>query len=112
MLPTIQAAADHAAAQSDRWLFIATLIVFAVVMVWVARYFVNKHESMQKDHREERLSLQGELRADREKYQASLREVVGQQNQTVQSLAVVLERNTDALKCCTDELRFLRGEKH
>ena len=111
MVQSATSLADHASQQSDRWLFIAMFILFVGCLFWVARYFVSKHDQMQVDHRVERASLQTELRTDRDKYQTALREVIGQQNQNSQALVVVLERNTDALKSCTDELRLMRGDK-
>ena len=35
---------DHAAAMNDRWLFVASLVVFGVFAGFVMRYFVRQHE--------------------------------------------------------------------
>lgn len=46
--------ADHGSQQSDRWLFIAVLIVLGLVVLFVARYFVRQHEGLLADHKQAR----------------------------------------------------------
>lgn len=41
----IQKAADYAAFQSDRWLFVATLIITGIAVGWLARYFIKALQS-------------------------------------------------------------------
>ena len=53
---------DHAAAMDDRWLFIASLVVFGVFAWVVMRYFVQQHERMIEDHKQARDSYQESLR--------------------------------------------------
>ena len=44
LTPTdVQKAADYASAQSDRWLFVALLIVGLLALSIVAKYFANQH---------------------------------------------------------------------
>ena len=92
--------AGHAAAQSDRWLFIATLLVFGVFAVGVMRYFVRQHERLMEDHRQARDS-----------YQASLRGMVTEQSEANQKLIVCLDNNSRVMGECRDELRLSRIER-
>ena len=84
---------DHAAAQDDRWLFIASLVLLGLFGVWVVRYFVKQHEQLLADHK-----------ASRECYQESLRGVVAEQSATNAKLVVCLDNNTKVLEQCRDEL--------
>ena len=45
---------DHAAAMDDRWLFLASLVVFGVFAALVMRYFVGQHERLIEDHKQAR----------------------------------------------------------
>src|ERR1043166_34770 len=85
---------DHAAAQNDRWLFIASLVLLGLFGVWVVRYFVKQHERLLEDHKQ-----------SRECYQESLRGVVAEQSATNAKLVTCLENNTKVLEECRDELR-------
>ena len=85
---------DHAAAQNDRWLFIASLVLLGLFGVWVVRYFVKQHERLLEDHKQ-----------SRECYQESLRGVVAEQSATNAKLVTCLENNTKVLGACRDELR-------
>ncbi len=88
---------DHAAAQNDRWLFIASLVLLGLFGVWVVRYFVKQHERLLDDHKQ-----------SRECYQESLRGVVAEQSATNAKLVVCLDNNTKVLEECRDELRCSR----
>ena len=88
---------DHAAAQNDRWLFIATLVLLGLFGVWVVRYFVRQHERLLEHHTQ-----------SRECYQESLRGVVAEQSATNAKLVICLDNNTQALEECRDELRLVR----
>jgi len=88
---------DHAAAMDDRWLFVASLVVFGVFATFVMRYFVRQHERLLEDHKEARDS-----------YQESLRNVVAEQSAANAKLIVCLENNTKVLEECRDELRLVR----
>ena len=88
---------EHVAAQSDRWLFVASLIVFGLFAVGVMRYFVRQHERLMADHKEARDS-----------YQESLRGIVAEQSAANAKLITCLENNTKVLEECRDELRDSR----
>ena len=90
-------AANHAAAQTDRWLFVASLIVFGVFAVTVMRYFVRQHERLIEDHQ-----------MARDSYQESLRGMVAEQSAANGKLVTCLDRNTQVLEECRDELRLTR----
>ena len=42
-------AVDHAAGMNDRWLFVASLVVFGMFAAFVMRYFVRQHERLIAD---------------------------------------------------------------
>jgi ABC-type nickel/cobalt efflux system permease component RcnA len=88
---------DHAAAQDDRWLFIASLVLLGIFGVWVVRYFVKQHERLLQDHKQ-----------SRDCYQESLRGVVAEQSATNAKLVVCLDNNTKILEQCRDELACSR----
>jgi hypothetical protein len=92
---------DHAAAMDDRWLFVASLVVFGAFAALVMRYFVRQHERLIEDHKEARDS-----------YQESLRDVVAEQSAANAKLIVCLENNTKVLEECRDELRLVRMERN
>src|SRR5512135_1883353 len=92
---------DHAAAMDDRWLFVASLVVFGVFAALVMRYFVRQHERLIEDHKQARDS-----------YQESLRGVVAEQSAANAKLIVCLDNNTKVLEECRDELRSVRMERN
>ena len=89
-----------AAAQSDRWLFIASLVVFGLFAGAVMRYFVHQHERLIEDHKEARKD-----------YQDVLRGIVTEQAAGAAKLAASLDANTRVLEECRDELRRVREER-
>ena len=91
---------DHAAGMDDRWLFIASLVVFGVFASLVMRYFVGQHERLIEDHKQARDS-----------YQESLRVVVAEQSSANAKLIICLDNNTKVLEQCRDELRLSRMER-
>jgi hypothetical protein len=91
---------DHAAAMNDRWLFVASLVVFGVFAAYVMRYFVRQHERLIDDHRQARNS-----------YAESLRGVVAEQSAANAKLIVCLDNNTKVLEQCRDELRWVRQDR-
>ena len=91
---------DHAAAMNDRWLFVASLVVFGVFAWFVMRYFVLQHERLIEDHKQARDS-----------YQDSLRRIVAEQSAANAKLITCLENNTRVLEECRDELRQSRMER-
>ncbi len=92
---------DHAAAMNDRWLFVASLVVFGVFASFVMRYFVRQHERLIEDHKQAR-----------DTYQESLRGMVAEQSSANAKLIVCLENNTKVLEECRDELRSVRRERN
>ncbi len=92
---------DHAAAMDDRWLFVASLVVFGVFAAFVMRYFVRQHERLIDDHKQAR-----------DTYQESLRGVVAEQSAANAKLIVCLDNNTKVLEECRDELRSVRMERN
>jgi hypothetical protein len=92
---------NQAATQNDRWLFVASLIVFGVFAASVMRYFVRQHERLIDDHRQAR-----------DTYQESLRSMVAEQSAANQKLITCLESNTRVLEECRDELRSSRMERN
>ena len=92
--------ADHAAGQNDRWLFVASLVVFGMFAAFVMRYFVRQHERLIDDHKQAR-----------DTYQESLRGMVAEQSAANAKLITCLESNTRVLEECRDELRFSRLER-
>lgn len=93
-------AIDHAAGMNDRWLFIASLIVFGIFAAFVMRYFVRQHERLIDDHKQAR-----------DTYQESLRSMVAEQSAANQKLIACLDSNTRVLEECRDELRHARLER-
>ena len=91
---------NQAATQNDRWLFVASLIVFGVFAASVMRYFVRQHERLIDDHKQAR-----------DTYQESLRSMVAEQSAANQKLITCLESNTRVLEECRDELRSSRLER-
>jgi len=85
----------------DRWLFVASLVVFGAFAAVVMRYFVRQHERLIDDHRHAR-----------ECYQDSMRGIVAEQSAANAKLIICLEQNTKVLEECRDQLRLgreLRG---
>jgi len=93
-------AVDHAAGMNDRWLFIASLVLFGVFAVSVMRYFVRQHERLIEDHKQARDS-----------YQHSLQGIVAEQSAANAKLMVCLDNNTAVMEECRDELRHARIER-
>lgn len=91
---------NQVAAQNDRWLFIASLIVFGIFAASVMRYFVKQHERLIEDHKQAR-----------DTYQESLRGIVAEQSAGNAKLITCLESNTKVLEECRDELRQSRMER-
>src|SRR4051812_46698580 len=92
--------ADHGAGQSDRWLFLATLIVLGAFARFVLRKLMREHQGLIQDHKEAR-----------NRYQNSLRKLVADQNNANHKLILCLENNSKVLRECRDELRRNR-ENH
>ena len=104
----IPAVASQLSVQSDRYLFLASLLVMGALAMVVARYFVNQYESLLKDHKESREKLLADHKESRDAHQGALARMVSDHNVTAQNLAVVLDRNTCALDENTEEIRRCR----
>jgi ABC-type nickel/cobalt efflux system permease component RcnA len=91
---------SRAAAQNDRWLFIASLVVLGCFAIATMRYFVRQHERLMSDHQQAR-----------EDYQSSLRRMVTDQSAANAKLMVCLDNNSRVLEECRDELRTCREER-
>lgn len=96
-MPSVLDIANHASVQSDRWLFIASLLVLAIFAVFVGRWFLSKYDQLVQDHR-----------AERERYTGSLEKIVSDADKTGRDLAVVIDRNTAALTAVQAEIKFCR----
>ncbi len=99
-------AANHAAAQNDRWMFIAVLIVLGIFGLFVLRYFVNQNERLVNEHAR-----------SRDTYQSTLKEVVEAQSKLTVDVAVVLTKNGEIIKNCGEvmegcatEMRLCRAQ--
>ena len=101
MNPTdLTALTDHAAAMSDRWLFLASLLVCGLFAGAVMRYFVREHDRSCS-----------EVKQARELYHESLRTIVAEQSAANAKLIACLDGNSRVLEECRDELRFSRLER-
>ena len=87
-MPDISKLADHAAEQSDRWLFIAAVIVLIAFALLVWRWIV----------------------ADRDKLSTRLTEVTDRHIETSQKLSEVVTNNTNALKEVRDVMTLCRNK--
>ena len=85
-------AVDHAAGMNDRWLFLAA---FCLLLVGCGR--VRRLETVVADHKQSHLG-----------HQEALTKILGAQNDTALKLAVCLDRNSQAMHDCTEELRRVR----
>lgn len=89
--------AAKAAQFSDRVLFIASLIVMGLFAIAVARFFIAQYQTLTANHQK-----------DRENFQVNLQNIITQQNDTARLLATNLERNTEAFKECTEQIRWCK----
>jgi hypothetical protein len=92
MIPTgLLPFVDHAAARDDRWLFVASLVVFGGFSAVVMRDFVHQHERRIVEHKQAR-----------DTYQESLRGMVAEQSMANAKLITCLESNTRVLSPLTE----------
>jgi type VI protein secretion system component VasK len=93
-LPGIIETANYAAAQNDRWLFIALLLIFLGAIAFMTRWFMKRMDKMQD-----------QMTAVQDKFNSFLE---GKNAE----LATVIQRNTDALNRCQEAMqRILDLEK-
>ena len=90
-------AVDHAAGMNDRWLFLAAFCLLLVGCGRVIWWLVRRLEIVIGDHKQSHLE-----------HQEALTKILGAQNDTALRLAVCLDRNSQAMHDCTDELRRVR----
>jgi hypothetical protein len=89
---------DHASQQTDRWLFIATLVAFGFY-VWIKdRYQTRRNEQLVKDSHK--------IRADNEK---AYKKIIAEQNRNVQRVVNVVEVNTECLREVSMALSTILG---
>ena len=79
--------ADNLSLHSDRWLFLFALVVLALSMLAVARYFVRQYERLQTEHQE------------------VLAAIMGKQAENQIELVRVVATNTEALRAVATEIR-------
>ena len=99
-MDTITKLADHAAQQSDRWLFIAALLIMGLGAFLAMRHLVKQNAKLIDDH----------ARA-RDTYQQSLKEMVSASNEQSIRVVEVLTRNTVALDETANEIRLCREDR-
>jgi len=92
-------AADYAAARSDRYLFIAILLVSGVGVLFFVRWLIGRLELQQV-----------QSRADQQSFSTTLINITADNNKTARELAVVLDRCSTALDDNSGELR--RSREH
>jgi len=95
-METVVAIADHAARQSDRWLFLATLVCFLLAMLGLAKWFI----------------------ADRSKLAERLTTMTDRHIAQSEKLSEVVTNNTTALNSIGQKIekmelncRYGRGDK-
>ena len=92
---------DHAAAMSDRWLFVAAFLLLLVlgsaVIFWLVKHLQ---------------AVICEYNVIRDGHYVSLSNIISTQNETALKLAVCIDRNTVALQECCLGLRLMRESKN
>jgi type VI protein secretion system component VasK len=88
---------DHAAGMNDRWLFLAAFCLLLLLCGTVIYWLVKQLQAIIADHKELHQA-----------HVASLTQIIATQNDTTLKLAVCLDRNTEALQNCGEELRRFR----
>ena len=84
---------DHAAAMTDRWLFLAAFCLLLLVAALAISWLIRQLNALVERHRHAS-----------DAYQAALQLIITSQNETALKLAVCIDRNTDALQRCAAEL--------
>lgn len=107
---TVKAATDainYASMQSDRWLFIALLVVFLIAVWLMARYFTKRDETT----RGEVIAMQGRLDEQMKAFNAFLIErntamtaVIEKNNDLLQSAVHALESSAEVMRAATSSI--------
>lgn len=95
---------DHVAMQSDRWLFIASLIVMGAVLYFVGKMFVNQNTELLEDLREMRV----QARTDNDMHRKKLEQIIAQQSRQEQEIIDVMRANKMAIEGFAREIQFCR----
>lgn len=90
--------ANQLAMKNDRWLFLATLLIFGLAVFFAFRWLVGKHE---------KITDQG--RSDQQQYTTSLLNITAENNRTARDLLSVLEKNTNAIESNTEIVERCRA---
>jgi predicted PurR-regulated permease PerM len=93
-------AVDHAAGMNDRWLFLAAFCLLIIGCGTVIYWLVRQLQSVIQDHKELR-----------NEHNTALTQIIEKQNETSLKLAVCIDRNTEALRECSFELRRFQERK-
>lgn len=116
----VQTLVDHAAVQSDRWLFIALLVVvfagFVVAIKWMASQNLKSFATYREDMNAMRAEVKT-LHEDRikivERYAAELREIVNQQTKDAREMlrehGAILAKNAETMGSVNQALRELQS---
>ena len=91
---------DHAAAMSDRWLFLAAFCLLLILCGIAIRWLAKEVQSLAMQHKI--LS---------EKHCAALETITKNQNEIVLKLVACLDHNNAALQECRVELRRIRSRQ-
>ena len=86
-------AADYASQQTDRWLFVATLVIVGIAAVFIARYFVRVYERLLSDFKE---AIQ--------RYEISMQSIITSQQKSISELSTIIASNSSVLAGCRDAL--------
>jgi type VI protein secretion system component VasK len=86
--------ADYASLQTDRWLFVALLIIMMVAFTWVVRYFVAQVSKVQ----EKADATTREFNAHLQSGHRELISIIAETNRTTSKHTEVLERITTVLQ--------------
>lgn len=100
---------NHASVQSDRWLFVALLVVMGIALVWIFKFFIAQNAADRAEHKADREAW--EVR--RTEHERTLKGLVEDGHKTVRELTLVLQTNTTTLRECSRRLgNFPTGGEH
>lgn len=87
-LPGVIETANYIANQSDRWLFVALLLIFIGAVAWLTRYFTSQIEKAQK----EILSISTAFNTHLIQANREMLTVMGQCQETLEKTTEIIER--------------------